>query len=79
MFFSFFSLCVRLTELGDKGAWSAMNYASCFDKFWKFDDNVERINARDVNCDEFIERYEKHNKPVVIEELQVQNTCFNHV
>lgn len=48
-----------------------MDYANHFDQFWKFDDNVERINAPDVNCEEFIERFEKVNKPVVIEGLQV--------
>lgn len=59
------------SELGDKGAWTAMDYANKFEQFWQFDDNVERIDAREVNCDEFIERFEKINKPVVIEGLQV--------
>lgn len=58
-------------ELGDKGAWTILDYASRFDHFWKFEDNVERIDARNVSCDEFIERYEKPNKPVVIENIQV--------
>lgn len=62
-----------LAELGDKGAWTAMDYANRFEQFWKFDDNVERINAKDVSCEEFIERFEKINKPVVIEGIQV---CF---
>lgn len=48
-----------------------MDYANKFEQFWQFDDNVERIDAREVNCDEFIERFEKINKPVVIEGLQV--------
>lgn len=65
-FFSMFRV-----ELGDKGAWTAMDYASRFDHFWKFEDNVERINAKDVSCEEFIERFEKINKPVVIEGIQV--------
>lgn len=66
MFFrAFFS------ELGDKGAWIALDYASKFDQFWNFDDNVERIDARDVDCDEFIERFEKLNTPIVIQSLQV--------
>lgn len=67
-------VCFRygfILELGDKGAWTAMDYASKFDEFWKFDDNVERIDAREVNCEEFIERFEKLNKPVVIKGLQV--------
>lgn len=58
-------------ELGEKGAWTAMDYANRFDNFWKFDDNVERIHVKDVNCDEFIELFEKLNKPVVIEGVQV--------
>lgn len=48
-----------------------MDYANRFDKFWKFDDNVERIHVKDVNCEQFIEHYEKLNKPVVIEGIQV--------
>lgn len=48
-----------------------MDYANRFDNFWKFDDNVERIHVKDVNCDEFIELFEKLNKPVVIEGVQV--------
>lgn len=48
-----------------------MDYANNFDEFWKFDDNCDRIDVKDVNCDEFIERYEKVNKPVVIEGVQV--------
>lgn len=58
-------------ELGDKGAWNALDFANKFEPFWKFEDNVERIDARDVSCDEFIERFEKLNKPVVIEGVQV--------
>lgn len=60
-----------IVELGEKGAWIALDYANRFDQFWKFDDNVERIHAKDVNCEEFIDRFEKINKPVVIEGIQV--------
>lgn len=66
-----FLMLFFFSELGDKGAWTAMDYANKFEQFWQFDDNVERIDAREVNCDEFIERFEKINKPVVIEGLQV--------
>lgn len=53
-----------------------MDYANRFDKFWQFDDNVDRIHVKDVNCDDFIERYEKLNKPVVIEGVQVNVTAI---
>lgn len=62
------------TELNDKGAWTAFDYANRFDNFWKFEDNVDHIHVKDVNCDAFIERYEKLNKPVVIEGIQVNVT-----
>lgn len=42
-----------------------------FSEFKDFDDNVERINVNDVSCQEFIDRFEKLYKPVVIEGLQV--------
>lgn len=67
----FCSNSFNFAELGEKGAWTAMDYANRFDNFWKFDDNVERIHVEDVNCDEFIELFEKLNKPVVIEGVQV--------
>lgn len=46
-------------------------YAENFDEFWKFDDNVERIREDEVSCDEFIERFEKIYKPVIVNESQV--------
>lgn len=57
--------------MNDKGAWATLDYANKFEHFWKFDDNVKRIDVRDVSCDEFIERYEKPYLPVVIEGVQV--------
>lgn len=69
MEFDFFFLIQ--TELNDKGAWTVLDYANDFDKYWKFDDNAERIHVKDVNCDEFIERFEKDYKPVVIRGIQV--------
>lgn len=59
-------------ELGEKSSWTALDYVNKFSKFWKFNDNCERISERDVDCDEFIERYEKQYKPVVIEDVQVR-------
>lgn len=50
-----------------------------FSEFKEFDDNVERINVKDVSCQEFINRFEKLYKPVVIEGMQVSRTkifCF---
>lgn len=63
------SCCIL--ELNDRGAWTAHNYIDKFEPFWKFDDNVERINEDEVSCEEFIERFEKLYKPVVIENSQV--------
>lgn len=57
-------------ELNDKGDWFASKYADKFDEFRNFEDNVERINANDVDCEEFIENFEKPYKPVVITGLQ---------
>lgn len=49
-----------------------MRYVDNFvDEFTKFEDNVDRIHVRDVNCDEFIEKYEKIYKPVSILGVQV--------
>lgn len=60
-----------LSELSDKGAWVALNYVNRFSEFKEFDDNVERINVKDVSCQGFIDRFEKLYKPVVIEGMQV--------
>lgn len=74
-----------VAELNDKGAWTALNYLDNFEKFQQFDDNCERIDANNVSCDEFIERYEKIYKPVVIEGTQVRidaiasNECANYL
>lgn len=53
-----------------------MRYVDNFvDEFTKFEDNVDRIHVRDVNCDEFIEKYEKIYKPVCILGVQVRHYC----
>lgn len=41
-----------------------------FSEFEAFDDNVERINVNEVSSQEFIDRFEKLYKPVVIEGMQ---------
>lgn len=67
----YFYLFFLHLELNDRGAWIAHNYIDRFEPLWKFDDNVERINENEVSCEEFIERFEKDYKPVVIEGSQV--------
>lgn len=53
-------------ELNDKGMWTQLGYAKQKGLVSEPEDNCERIDMRDVNCDEFIERFEKIYKPVVI-------------
>lgn len=58
-------------ELSSTQTWNELNYAKNFnEEFTLFEDNVERIHAPDVDCQDFIERFEKHYKPVVITGLQ---------
>ncbi|XP_055617311.1 bifunctional arginine demethylase and lysyl-hydroxylase PSR [Toxorhynchites rutilus septentrionalis] len=57
-------------ELSDKTAWVQQEYYRKFDQFLQFEDNVERIHVESVSPVEFIERYEKIYKPVVIEGIQ---------
>lgn len=75
----FFLLCFSydfVSELSDKGAWVALNYVNRFSEFNDFDDNVERINVKDVSCQEFIDRFEKLYKPVVVEGMQVSHAIL---
>lgn len=51
-------------------AWTQHNYHKNFDKFWDFEDNVDRVIENDLTIDEFIERYEKPYKPVIIQGVQ---------
>lgn len=57
---------LQILELSSTSAWSELNYNLAFDVFTQFEDNVERIHAPNVNCQEFIDQYEKNYKPVVI-------------
>lgn len=57
-------------ELNEKGAWTAQRYVERFDDFKVFNDNVERIHVDKIDCNEFIEKYEKPYTPVVIEGVQ---------
>jgi len=53
-------------ELDGENAWSAMRYCEKFEPFWDFTDNLERIVESEVPEAEFIERFERPYKPVVI-------------
>ena len=65
-----FQLTVLFTELADKAAWTQHNYHKNFDKFWDFKDNAERVNESDLTIEEFIEKFEKPYKPVIIQGVQ---------
>ncbi|XP_071445226.1 bifunctional arginine demethylase and lysyl-hydroxylase JMJD6 [Hetaerina americana] len=53
-------------ELNEKGAWVELGYANQFDLFSVVHDNVERIHVDKCSQRDFIEKYEKIYKPVVI-------------
>ncbi|XP_045497092.1 bifunctional arginine demethylase and lysyl-hydroxylase PSR [Colias croceus] len=64
-------------ELADKHQWTALKYATNFEEFLKCKDNVDRIDVNIVPPEEFIEKYEKIYKPVVITNVQT-NWRANH-
>ncbi|KAK6624562.1 jumonji domain-containing protein 6 [Polyplax serrata] len=53
-------------ELNEKGAWENLQIVKRFHEFTNVEDNCERINVADVTPKEFIEKYEKLYKPIVI-------------
>ncbi|XP_020295596.1 bifunctional arginine demethylase and lysyl-hydroxylase PSR isoform X2 [Pseudomyrmex gracilis] len=57
-------------ELADKVAWTQYAYHKNFHKFWEFEDNAERIDESNVTTEEFVEKYEKPYKPVIIRGVQ---------
>uniref|UniRef100_T1GBL6 JmjC domain-containing protein n=1 Tax=Megaselia scalaris TaxID=36166 RepID=T1GBL6_MEGSC len=57
-------------ELGTKESWSALKYAERFEAYKQFTDNVERIRESEVDCQTFIEKFEKPYLPVVIQGCQ---------
>ena len=59
-----------LTELADKAAWMQHAYFKTFDSFWKFEDNVDRIEESEMSSQEFVKKYEKPYKPVIIRGVQ---------
>ena len=51
----------------ERGAWDELNYAKNFDlSHSTVKDNVPRIDADRVAVEEFIEKFEKPSRPVVI-------------
>lgn len=59
-----------LLELCEKGSWESLQIFKKFNEFTNVEDNCERINVSDVSPQDFIEKYEKWYKPVVICGLQ---------
>lgn len=57
-------------ELADKAAWTQHTYSKNFRKFWEFEDNAERIDESNVTTEDFVEKYEKPYKPVIIRGVQ---------
>lgn len=57
-------------ELADRTAWTQHNYSKNFQKFLEFEDNAERIDESGVITEDFVERYEKPYKPVIIRGVQ---------
>ncbi|CAG2105671.1 unnamed protein product [Medioppia subpectinata] len=54
-------------ELTDCNSWTANKLSQTFDlSVNAFEDNVERIDTRDVRPEQFVEKYEKLYRPVVI-------------
>ncbi|XP_041365677.1 bifunctional arginine demethylase and lysyl-hydroxylase JMJD6-like [Gigantopelta aegis] len=55
----------------DKAGWYKENYAHTFDvSLSSVKDNVERVDASRVSCQEFVEKYEKTYTPVVVTHAQ---------
>lgn len=58
---------IFLSELHSTDSWTELKYATRFDlSYDHVIDGVERIHVKDVSPKEFIEKYEKPYKPVVI-------------
>lgn len=57
-------------ELNDKYAWYAHGYSESFKPFAKIQENIDRIDVENVSPQEFVDRYERPYKPVVIKGLQ---------
>jgi len=57
-------------ELSEVWSWNQLGYGKNFKPFTIVNDTVERIDVNEVSIEEFIERYEKPYKPVVITGVQ---------
>nr|CAG4651851.1 EOG090X06UY [Triops cancriformis] len=58
-------------ELNSRGLWTQQEYAKHFDPSMDPElDNVDRIHIKETSIEEFIEKYEKPYKPVVILGIQ---------
>lgn len=57
-------------ELNEHWTWSMLNYAAHFDRYKLVKDTIERIDVDKISPEEFIEKYEKPYKPVVITGIQ---------
>ncbi len=77
-YYNFLSIVTLYThflflELSTSESWVEQGYAKNFDLSEDIvKDTVERIHVKDVSCEEFIEKWEKPYKPVVI--LGVQDS-----
>lgn len=52
--------------MSTKESWTQQSYVDCFESFWRFTDNCDRINEAECSPQEFISKYEMPYKPVVI-------------
>ncbi|XP_031335911.1 bifunctional arginine demethylase and lysyl-hydroxylase JMJD6 isoform X3 [Photinus pyralis] len=59
-------------ELTTKEAWTAQGYLECFQKFWEFTDNCDRIDCTEASYAEFVDKYERPYKPVVLTNAQLK-------
>jgi hypothetical protein len=59
-------------ELKSQDDWEKHNYFKNFNMSYdSLPDNIDRIDANKVSLEEFIEKYEKPYKPVIIKNTQV--------
>lgn len=60
---------IFFTEFCHNNACDALDLVSLFNGLTLFDDRIERINVKDMFCQEFIDRIGKLYKPVVMEQV----------